>query len=145
MVTKAKSHHWINVYLISSYLLCIDLSCPEGSVCVDAHVPLVPRTAACSVPRVRQSTERRRALSPKERWKFTASASRCPAIQTVEPSRSSTAFLLEYRSVHFTEFLSCTVHHQHLAQWVDRGPVRQPSTLNNPCNISWLPSALEQL
>lgn len=58
---------------------------------------LVFRTAACSAPRVRQSTERRPARSPKARWKFTASPSHCPATQTVALSRLSTAYLLAYR------------------------------------------------
>lgn len=57
------------------------------------------RMAVCSVPPVKPSTGRKPARSPKARWRSTASASRSQDTQTVEPSRSSTAFHLEYRYV----------------------------------------------
>lgn len=92
--TKQKSHQWINDYLISTYLVCIDHSLSFKKA---FWLYILLRTAVCSAPHVRQSTERRPALSPKARWKFTASPSRCRVTRTVAPSRSSTAYHLAYR------------------------------------------------
>lgn len=91
------------VYIL--YMMYI-LLCAHGFGCICVHVSFLAllcvlneRTAACSAPLARQSMAKRPARNQRARWKYTASLSLFPAIQTAAPYRSSTTSHLEYRSL----------------------------------------------